>query len=572
MMEDEGTIRFPDSPKTDLDTALVDVVAAAGRVLSAQGRLRALMNASQAIVQLTHLPDVLKRIAEVALELVDARYAALGVLAPDGTLEQFIHVGMSAADARAIGHLPEGHGLLGALIDDPRPIRLAHLGTDRRSSGFPVGHPQMDSFLGVPIRVRDEVFGNIYVTERRSGEFTEEDQELLTALAATAGTAIDNARLMEETLRRQRWSSAAAEVTSILLSDVDVGEQRDDLGLIAERVLDLAEAELVAVVLEGPPGTLVVDTARGPASETVRGLTIPSAGTLTGRALQSAQPVMADSNAMTDSTPSPWIELGPTIAIPLAAASDRPGAITVSRQAGGRRFTAADLDMVADFAGQAGVALALARGREDKLRLAVFEDRSRIARDLHDHVIQRLFAAGLDLQALPLATSDARTRAKIGSVIQALDASIVEIRTAVFTLVSPDPRSAGALRHRIVDVIAEASAGSVTAPRVVMSGPIDLVVPEEMAPDLLAVVREALANVTRHAHATETVVSVRVDEDRVVIDVTDDGVGVSPGGRSSGIANLETRARELGGDFTLANRDSGGAHLRWSAPLPQIEE
>ena len=568
MTHDDERIRFPDAPKTDLDHAITELLSTAQRVVSAQGRLRSLLDASQAVVQLTDLPAVLRRIAEVALDLVGARYAALGVLAPDGGLEQFIHVGMSAEDAEIIGHLPEGHGILGALIDDPRPIRLEHLGADPRSSGFPAGHPKMDSFLGVPIRVRDEVYGNIYVTEHASGAFTDDDQQLLAALAATAGIAIDNARLLEDTRRRQRWSAATAEVTSALLSD----SAPESLGFIADRVVDLADADLVSVVLQSGPGSLVVRTSRGPAAGKVHGLVFPAEGTLAGRAMESGQPVLADNNALADATPNPWAELGPTMAIPLAESGRVHGVLAVSRTVGRQRFTASDVEMAADFAGQASVALALAQGREDKTRLALLEERGRIARDLHDHVIQRLFAAGLGLQALNVGPEDRATRAGIAATVKALDDSIAEIRTAIFALVSPDARERGSLRHSIIDAVSETSAGLVASPRVVFSGPIDLLVPQELTADVLAVVREALANVARHANADETLLAVAVTEDDISVDVSDDGDGLPATRGSSGTGNLERRALQLGGEFSLTGREPRGTLLHWRVPLPRAED
>lgn len=566
---DYERLRFPDGPKTDLDDAIGELLSTAQRVVSAQGRLRSLLDASQAVVQLTDLPGVLKRIAEVALELVDARYAALGVLAPGGGLEQFIHVGMPADTATSIGHLPEGHGILGALIDDPQPIRLEHLGRDPRSTGFPAHHPRMEGFLGVPIRVRDEVFGNIYVTEHLTGAFTEEDQELLTALAATAGIAIDNARLLEDSRRRQRWSAAAAEVTSALLAE----GARDSLGFIAERVVALAEADLVCVVLHTGAGTdsIRVETSRGALAERVRGLVLPAAGTLVAQVMEGGQPVLLDREETPAEQTTPWAGLGPTMAIPLADTGRERGVLTVSRNRGSPRFTAADVEMAADFAGQASVALALARGRADQTRLALLEERGRIARDLHDHVIQRLFSAGLGLQTLDGASQDAVTRAGIAATLQTLDDSIAEIRTAIFALVSPDARERESLRHGIIDAVTESSAGMTRAPRVVFTGALDLLVPDELSADIVAVVRESLANVARHASATDTLLSVTVTDDRIDVDVTDDGVGLGHDAtrRSSGTRNLEQRAVHLGGAFSLTERETGGTHMHWHVPLPR---
>jgi signal transduction histidine kinase len=568
MNEADQGLHFPDGPRAELDDALSDLMSAAQRVLATQGRLRSLLGATQAIVEQTDLPQILRRIVEVGTELVGARYGALGVVSPDGHLEQFIHVGMPAATAESIGHLPEGYGLLGALIQDPRPIRLEHLGRDPRSSGFPLGHPEMESFLGVPIRVRGEVFGNIYVTEGASGTFGEDDQELLIALAATAGIVIDNARLLEETRRRQRWSVAAAEITAILVAEDSV----DSLGSLAERVVALADADLVAVVLPASPGALIVDTARGIFAPGVTGLTFSAEGSVTGRAMESGQPVLADTsgNSSTDRThPFPS---GPCMAIPLVASGQSHGVLAIARAAGRRGFTPSDMDMATDFAGQASLAMALAQGRTARLRLTLLEERGRIARDLHDHVIQRLFSAGLALQSLGSTMRDHMMRSRIDDTVKALDDSIGEIRTAIFALVSPRSGDHTSVRHRIIDVISEVSPLFSSPPRVKFTGPIDLLVSDELADNLVAVVREALTNVGKHAHASETVVSVAATDEDVVVDVIDDGVGVSEGHRTSGIGNLRTRAQHWGGEFTVRAREGGGTALRWKALITDEHE
>ena len=185
---------------------------------TAEQRLERLLSANRAIVGELSLPMVLRRIVEAARDLIGARYAALGVIGDDGLLQEFIHLGMDAATVATIGELPKGRGVLGALIEDPLPIRLPVISEDPRSSGFPPGHPPMDTFLGVPIRSRNAVYGNLYLTGRTDGEFTAEDEELALALAASAGIAIENARLYEESARRGEWLQASAEISGVLLS------------------------------------------------------------------------------------------------------------------------------------------------------------------------------------------------------------------------------------------------------------------------------------------------------------------------------------------------------------------
>ncbi len=567
MSNEQEPIHFPDARKSDLDHAISELMSTAQRVLSAQGRLRSLLDSSLAVVRITDLSSVLRRIAEVALDLVDARYAALGVLSPNGRLEQFIHVGMPPGAAAAIGRLPEGHGILGALIDDPRPIRVDHLGADPRSIGFPPNHPTMESFLGVPIRVRDEVFGNIYVADHFEGGFTEEDEELLTALAATAGIAIDNARLLEDTRRRQRWSAATAEITSALLANI----VEDSLGFIAERVVELADADLVSIAVRHGPDSLIVETSRGQLEAQVRGLIVPMEGTLAHRAIASGQPVLADDNSLSDGKPNPWIDLGPSMAIPLPESGHVHRVLTVSRARGSAGFTLADLEMASDFAGQASIALALARGREDQTRLALLEDRGRIARDLHDHAIQRLFSAGLSLQLLDIRSEDDGTRDKISAMTRILDDTITDIRTAIFSL-SPTARDDRSIRHGILEAVSESSVGLTVSPRVIFAGAVDLLVSDTLSPDILAVVRESLMNVAKHARASETLLSVAVGDDGVSVDVTDDGVGIPTLHHTSGVRNMERRAVDRGGEFFLRTRESGGSHMHWRVPLEPTKE
>jgi signal transduction histidine kinase len=558
---------FPDGPRSELERTIEELVERANAVLHTQGRLRSLLQANTAVVEELELSKVLRRIAEAAVELADAEYGALGVIAPDGSLEQFIHVGMPDETAKLIAHLPEGHGLLGAVIDRAETIRLGHLKDDPRSVGFPAHHPAMDGFLGVPIRVRDEVFGNLYLTNPRRGVFTEEDENLVAALAATAGIAIDNARLFDETQRRQRWSTALAEVTSALLS----GESDDVLTVIAERLAVVIDADLVCVVVPSTEeGVLRIAAARGAGGEDMVGREFPAPGTLAGAALESRGMVVSDGRQPGESID--WQPgLGPTIVLPLLAAGEVLGTLSISRLPGGARFAAPELDMASEFASQTGLAIELTRARADRQRLELVDERSRIARDLHDHVIQRLFGTGLALQAL--AARVPSVEPEVLTQVDAIDAAIAEIRTAVFTLSTSRKGAAGGLRHRLLDLVGEMSPTLATTPRLTFSGAVDLTIREEFADDVVAVVRESLANVARHAGATTAAVEVSVDDSVVVVTVDDDGRGIEARtSRRSGTANLETRARERGGALHISRRKSGGTRVRWTARIESEKE
>jgi signal transduction histidine kinase len=567
MTDEVVPLRFPDAPRAGLDRVIVELVASAQEVLATQGRLRSLVEASRLVSSELDLPSVLRKIIAAAIELVGARYGAIGVIAPDGTLAQFIHVGIDEKLAHEIGRLPEGHGLLGALIEDQEPIRLEHLRDDERSSGFPAHHPPMESFLGVPVRVRGDVYGNLYLSESIDGPFSEEDEELLIALAATAGAAIDHARLFDESQRRQRWAAASAEVTAALLEE----NTENSLAVLADRVAGLADADLVCIALPDSGSLMTIAVATGDLAESFNGVTFDASSTLTAQALESGQPVLSDVQTM--SRVLPTLALGPTMAIPFTSSNAPTGVLTVSRFPGRAAFTSADLDMAADFAAQASVALRLASVRADRARLAVLEDRGRIARDLHDHVIQRLFGAGLSLQAVAGSVTDAATRAKIAQQVDTLDAAIAEIRTAIFTLGSTKESDTPVLRHRVVDVLAELSEHFAESPRLAFSGAVDLMVSPQLADDVVAVVREGLTNVARHAQATSTAISIAVSAGHVIVQIDDDGRGLATSsGRSSGTSNLEQRARDRGGEFSLTSPDSGGTVLRWKVPLDNEED
>jgi GAF domain-containing protein len=544
--DDPVPVGFPDGPRSELERTIEELIEHAQTVLRTQGRLRSLVRANSLVVAKLDLAEVLRRIAEAAVELVGAQYGALGVVAPEGHLEQFIHVGMPPAQAAAIGHLPEGHGLLGAVIDTGENIRIPRISDDPRSAGFPAHHPEMDSFLGVPIRVRDEVYGNLYLTNGSGGQFTPEDEELVAALAATAGIAIEHARLFDESERRHRWTAALAEVTSALLSG-----SADVLAVIADKVGSVVDADLVTVIVPAQePDALVVRLARGVGADDLEGRIFPAADSLAGRALAE------DSIVATETETIPTYDwqaaLGPSIALPLKAAGEALGVLTLSRSPGAPRFTSGDLDMAADFAAQAGVAIELGRAREDRQRLELVGERGRIARDLHDHVIQRLFAAGLSLQLI--ADASPTQSAAIAEQVTAIDGAIADIRTAIFALA------------QILDIATESARTLGFSPRVVFTGPVDLLVTGGLAEDVAAVVRECLANIARHARAGMASVEIDATDDGVTIVVEDDGVGLPDEiDRRSGTSNLAARALAWQGSYTLLPRAGGGTRASWSA-------
>jgi signal transduction histidine kinase len=570
--DDSGRLVFPDAPRLELDELLTQIIVRAEEVLATQGRLRGLLAANRTITADLTLPTVLRRIVEAGCQLVRARYGALGVLAPDGGLAEFVHVGLDEGTVARIGHLPEGKGLLGALIDDPKTIRLRSIEDDPRSVGFPPHHPPMTSFLGVPVLVRGKVFGNLYLTERiDGGEFTADDEELVAALAATAGVAIENARLYEQSQRRQDWLQASAKITRQLLS----AEGEDPLPLIAREARQIADADVVTVVLPTESRErMMVEVAAGRAADELTGMSYPIEHTLTGLALSSGHPVLvgdADDSDY-DSHLSEVLPVGPVMVLPLVGTVDTRGALVIARLRGRNRFDDADLDMATTFANHAAVALELADGRENQQRMILLEDRDRIARDLHDHVIQRLFAAGLAVESVAARPGSDETSLRLRRVVTELDETIRQIRTSIFQLRGPMTAEVGTTRSAVLSVVSELQPVLGFEPRVTFAGPVDLAAPDASVDDLIAALREALTNVARHAKARCVDVAVEATTDSLVLEVTDDGVGVGDGSRWSGLANLRARAEHHGGTFTIGPiaeppNYRQGTLLRWTIPL-----
>jgi two-component system, NarL family, sensor histidine kinase DevS len=568
---------FADVPRLELDQLLNQLIDRAQDVVAAQGRLRGLLAANRMITGDLDLRLVLRSIVEAAAQLVKARYGALGVLAPGGGLEDFIFVGVDAEEAARIGPLPSGKGLLGALIDDARPIRLQAMSDDVRSVGFPLEHPPMSGFLGVPIRVRDVVFGNLYLTEPASGGFTAEDEELVTALAATAGIAIENARLFEEAERRQRWLQASTQITRQLLSV----EGEEPLALIARQAREMAGADIVSVVLPTPNRQrLMVEVASGRRADELTGYSYPIEKSFAGLAFNSGQPILI-ADASEDDTihlhQSEVLPVGPVMVLPLVGSQGTRGALFIGRLHGAHRFDDADLDMAKTFANHAAVALELADSRVKEQRAVLLEDRDRIARDLHDHVIQQLFAAGLTVQSVASGLGGDERAQRLECVVSDIDDTIRQIRTSIFQLRGQLGPQTGSVRTRLIETISSVVSLLGFEPRLAFSGPIDSVVPESAVDDIVAVSREALTNVARHANATSAQVTLSASAGQVMLEIVDNGVGIGDVQRRSGLANLRQRAEQRGGSLVLAAASAADSHdplptqqgtrLQWTIPI-----
>ena len=446
----------PVLPQLRLDELLAELQTRLQAVLATRDRVHVLLEAVVAVGRNLDLEIVLRKIVEAAVPLAQARYGALGVIGDDGGLTEFIPVGLDEAQIAAIHHWPEGQGLLGTLIRDPRPLRLADLSAHPESHGFPPGHPPMRSFLGVPIRIRDEVYGNLYLTEKEGGgQFDEEDETLVVALAAAAGVAIDNARLYEEARRQERWLRATTEITRELLSGT---QSTQVLNLVTREALTLSGADLAALAVPAGETQLVYTHAAGKAADEALGLVLPAAESLSGKVLASGEKVVVEdfrSDGRVNPVAREHMPLGWAVLLPLGAPGNVRGVLTVGRNPGSLPFPPQAVEMVTTFAAQAGIVLELAEHRHDAERLAVLQDRDRIARDLHDLVIQRLYATGMSLQgAVPLIARP-EVADRVSSAVDALDETIREIRSAIFSLQSHGDMKRDGLRAKILDVVEE---------------------------------------------------------------------------------------------------------------------
>ncbi len=554
-------------PHLRLDDLLAELQVRLQAVLSTRDRVHGLLEAVVAVGSQLDLEIVLRQIVEAAVGLVNARYGALGVIGQPGQLAEFVPVGLNEAEIASIHHWPEGRGLLGALITDPRPVRLPDLAADPRSSGFPEGHPPMRSFLGVPVRIRDEVYGNLYLTEKQDGaQFDEEDEAVVTALAAAAGVAIENARLYEESRRGQRWLQASAEVTRRLLSGADT---EDVLDLVIQQVLDMSGADLATLALpEGEHNQLVIRHAAGEDAAGTRELTLPDTS-LSAEVLATGEPVTLQEFSQ-DRRVAPVarqrMTLGPAVIFPLGGPGKVRGVLTVGRRPGSMPLTQAAIEMVASFAAQAAIALELADVRRDAEQVTVLQDRERIARDLHDLVIQRLYATGMSLQgAMPL-VGRPEVADRVSRAVDALDDTIGDIRSAIFGLQARPDIKPPSVREQVLQIMDEMTGPLGFTPSLSLTGDLDDHVPDDVAANMLTALRESLSNAARHAGASQIDVTVEAGRDLMLM-VRDNGVGMGDTTRRSGLANLAERAEQLGGTLKIGPADGGGTELQWQVPL-----
>jgi len=550
-----------------------------------------LFSAVVAVAAGLELGATLRRIVQAATDLVDAKYGALGVLGPDGRVVEFVHVGIDAATAERLGPLPTGNGILGLLIEHPVPIRLDDLRDHPSAVGLPEGHPAMSSFLGVPVRVRGEVFGNLYLTEKAGGQsFTTDDERTVMALAAAAAVAIENARLYERSRQRERWQQATAEIGSAVLGGATAEEV---LEIVANRARTLTGADIALIALPGPEGGIAVEivalssadhthqtnsrwsvhqsrrSGESPRIDHWLGHSVP-ADSMIQDAFREARTVRGETSVLAGDGLGTRT-FGPTVCLPLLTPERVLGVLTLLWESEAPSVSTDAVSMVQAFADQAAMSLVLAEAQREQERLAVYEDRDRIARDLHDLVIQRLFATGMSLQGtVRLGDLSEMAQTRLNQAVDELDETIREIRQTIFALHEPIEGPASGLRGRALREAAQAAALLGFEPAIRFIGPVDSLIPPNMADHIVAAIREALTNAAKHAQAQHVDVVIELIDGNAVLVVTDDGVGVDQdgAGRRSGLANLSSRAQDLGGNCTLERVDvAGGSRLTWQAPL-----
>jgi signal transduction histidine kinase len=510
---------------------------------------KALLEAVTAISSDLDLRSVLTRLVEAATQLTGAKYAALGVIGGDGLLVEFVTTGLSEEERRLIGDLPRGRGILGLLIHEPEAIRMPELAAHPASVGFPPHHPPMDTFLGVPVRIRGTVFGNLYLTEKRDGlQFTEQDEQLVEALARAAGFVIENARAYGLSELRRRWLEASAELTETLQPPIELDHARDAITRMARSVSGVRATALLGEADPAREG-LVLSVACDPGDEALVDVALT-------RIASDYDPAGAEVVELATA------DLG-ALVIPLRAHLARGGALIALHD----RIPAPGVEereLLASFADQAGLALDRAQAVVERGELAVISDRERIARDLHDVVIQRLFATGLQLQGVASLSSDPAIEGRLERAVDDLDLTIKAIRGTIFEL---QHRQSNSLRAEIRGLVREYVPILGFAPVVLTSGPVDSVVPTHVREQLLPVLREAVSNVARHALADQAQIEVRVCDNELRLTVVDDGIGLAEDRTESGLRNVRRRASELGGTVEVMRNDSRGTTLVWQVPL-----
>lgn len=509
------------------------------------GSAQALLEAVMAISSDLDLPVVLTRIVESATELTDAQYGALGVIGGSGDLVEFVTTGIDDDVRAQIGDLPRGRGILGLLIEQPETIRLDDLSAHTDSAGFPPHHPPMTTFLGVPVRIRGTVFGNLYLTEKRGGvPFTAQDELLVQALASAAGYVIENARAYGLSERRRQWLEASAALADALQPPVELGRALRQITQTAKAVSGARAAAVMSLV--DSRRTVSVDAADADLVDEV--LDELAGNPALGQGVDAIETIASGL---------------PCVVIPLRAHLAGEGVLVAIHDPDRGPQDIEERELLASFADQAALALDRAQAVGDREELAVISDRERIARDLHDVVIQRLFATGLQLQGVSLLVTNPDVQERLDKAVADLDLTIRDIRGTIFELQN---RQTGSLRTELRNLVREYVPVLGFTPTVRTSGPVDTAVPAPVREQLLPVLREAMSNIARHALADNAEIELHVGDREISLSVVDDGAGYNGSGGESGLRNARRRASALGGSLEIGPAEPRGTQFLWRVP------
>jgi signal transduction histidine kinase len=515
------------------------------------------------------LPMVLQRIVDLAAEVTDARYVALGVIGEGNDLVDFITTGISAKQRRAIGALPRGRGLLGLLIREPRIVRIDDISSHPLSVGFPPNHPPMRSFLGAPVQAMGRIYGNIYLAEKRAArEFSLEDERSLHILATQAGVAIANASLYRESLQRAQWLEALREITGDILEGAGANSL---LMSIAEHARVLAAADAATILTTtANPSQLEVAAAVGAYAQQVQGRSVPAAKSISGEVIEFGKPLHTNDASTHARAYKPIIRLGhvgPAIFVPLRVRGRATGTLMVANLKGRAGFDSGTVRLVETFADQASVAIEYRRAQVDLQRLGLMDERERIARELHDGIIQSLFAVGMGLQGAALSAGSPETAARIDGAVGELDGVIRDLRNYIFGL------RPGILADRQLDQALRLLAEEVQASsRVPIKVEVDAALAAKLSPrshEIVQLTREALSNVTRHAQAKHAAVRLAWSGSNAALTIEDDGIGfdLPSDATGSGLRNMRERASALGGTMHITSRAGEGTKLDLTFPV-----
>src|SRR5579864_326930 len=528
-----------------------------------------LLEAGVSLASELSLPIVLQRIVDLAVEVTDARYGALGVIGAGGVLTEFVTSGISEKQRTAIGALPTGRGVLGLLIADPKPLRLRNIADHLQSVGFPANHPPMHSFLGAPVQAMGRVFGNIYLAEKRTAEaFSRQDEETLVVLATQAGVAIANASLYAEVRTREHWLAALRDITDKVLSGAP---EQILLDSVAEHARELAGADAATIITATEtPGRLVVAAAVGARAGQMRGQILPAEGSISGAVMKSGKAIDFDDVSLDSRAYQPIVRAGmygPAYFGPLRDPDGVQGTLMVANLQGGARFDQGRIRLVASFADQASIAIQYRRAQAELSRLGLMEERERIAKELHDGIIQSLFAVGMGLQGTALMAGSPEMTRRLEGAVEELDRVIRDLRNYIFGL------RPGILADRQLDQALRVLADETQArSSIAVEVDIDAGLAASLSghsTDIVQLTREALSNVVRHARAATASVSLSRQGADAVLTIDDDGMGFDAGAESvgNGLRNMRERAASLQGSLEVSSRNGKGTRLRVKFPI-----